>query len=460
MNKLSNKLPLVGHQHAEQIVAWQGTRAVTLAQFLADVEAVKNQLPNSQHIFNMCADRYHFAVGLAAAIVTGRISLLPSTHTPDMVRQMQVFAPDVFCLHDLVHCEIDLPKFQFPALTTNATTIDSATDSTIDSSLNIPQIDSAQLVAIVFTSGSTGTPVPHHKYWGTLQGSVLAEAKRIGLPQEQNAGTIIGTVPAQHMYGLESSVLLALQSGHALSSKQPFYPADIVCALENVPAPRILVSTPVHMRMLLEAKIDIPEVALVLSATAPLSLALAQELEQQLNAPLQEIYGSTETGTIATRRPTQTDAWHLFDEVELIQQDGQTFSTGGQALGKVVMNDVIELKQDKRFLLQGRTADLINIAGRRSSITHLNHQLNSILGVLDGTFYMPDDDSPDHVVRLMACVVAPTLTSQQIIAALRELVAPVFIPRPLFIVPALPRNSTGKLPREALKTMIQSLIKP
>ena len=460
MNKLSNKLPLVGHQHAEQIVAWQGTRAVTLAQFLADVEAVKNQLPNSQHIFNMCADRYHFAVGLAAAIVTGRISLLPSTHTPDMVRQMQVFAPDVFCLHDLVHCEIDLPKFQFPALTTNATTIDSATDSTIDSSLNIPQIDSAQLVAIVFTSGSTGTPVPHHKYWGTLQGSVLAEAKRIGLPQEQNAGTIIGTVPAQHMYGLESSVLLALQSGHALSSKQPFYPAEIVCALENVPAPRILVSTPVHMRMLLEAKIDIPEVALVLSATAPLSLALAQELEQQLNAPLQEIYGSTETGTIATRRPTQTDAWHLFDDVELVQQDGRTFSTGGQALGQVVMNDVIELKQDKRFLLQGRTADLINIAGRRSSITHLNHQLNSILGVLDGTFYMPDDDSPDHVVRLMACVVAPTLTSQQIIAALRELVAPVFIPRPLFIVPALPRNSTGKLPREALKTMIQSLIKP
>ena len=115
MNKLSNKLPLVGHQHAEQIVAWQGTRAVTLAQFLADVNSVKNQLPNSQHIFNMCADRYHFAVGLAAAIVTGRISLLPSTHTPDMVRQMQVFAPDVFCLHDLVHCEIDLPKFQFPA---------------------------------------------------------------------------------------------------------------------------------------------------------------------------------------------------------------------------------------------------------------------------------------------------------------------------------------------------------
>jgi acyl-coenzyme A synthetase/AMP-(fatty) acid ligase len=99
--------------------------------------------------------------------------------------------------------------------------------------------------------------------------------------KEQNAGTIIGTVPAQHMYGLESSVLLALQSGHALSSKQPFYPADIVCALESVPAPRILVSTPVHMRMLLEAKVDIPEVALILSATAPLSLALAQELEQQ-----------------------------------------------------------------------------------------------------------------------------------------------------------------------------------
>jgi acyl-coenzyme A synthetase/AMP-(fatty) acid ligase len=174
---------------------------------------------------------------------------------------------------------------------------------------------------------------------------------------------------------------------------------------------------------------------------------------------LQEIYGSTETGTIATRRPTKNNEWHLFPTLQLIQRGDQTISTGGQAIGEIIMNDVIELTQNSHFLLSGRTADLINIAGKRSSLTHLNHALNSIPGVLDGTFYMPDDSSNDQVVRLMAFVVAPSLTSVQVMSALRELIASIFLPRPMVMVTALPRNSTGKLPRAALQAMIQTQFK-
>ncbi|MDO8771881.1 MAG: AMP-binding protein [Burkholderiaceae bacterium] len=444
------RLPLVGHTRPDQIVAWHRDRAITLAHFLSDVNHLANQLPERQYLFNMCTDRYRFTVGLAAAVLTGKVSLLPSTHTPEMVRQMQAFAPDVFCLHDTSHCSIALPQLRYPELPEFHTL--SGSDCTV------PVIDREQLIAIVFTSGSTGTPVPHHKYWGPVLQSVQSEAGRIGLSDHATACTVVGTVPAQHMYGFESTVLIALQSGHALSGALPFYPADIVTALEAVPVPRILVSTPVHLRMLLESGLELPDVTLVLSATAPLSLQLAHDVEARFNAPLQEIYGSTETGTIAARRPTQTMEWRLFDGVEFSQQGDQTTASGGHVMQPIIMNDVIELTQDHCFLLHGRKADMINIAGKRSSLAHLNHLLNSIPGVLDGAFYMPDEESHDHVVRLVACVVAPTMTAQLLMTALREHIDAVFLPRPLLLVSALPRNSTGKLPRDALATMIQALL--
>jgi len=440
-----SRLPLLGHTHPDQIVAWQLGKAITVARFLSDVNDLADQLPPGQHLLNMCADRYRFAVGLAAALMSGKVSLLPSTHTPATIRQMQAFAPDVFCLHDALNCSIDLPQFPYPAVPA-AVGADSA----------VPMIDSEQLVAVVFTSGSTGVPVPHQKYWGPLVRSVLAEAERLGLTAKARAHSVVGTVPPQHMYGFESTVLIALLSGHALSGSHPFYPADIVAALEEVPEPRILVSTPVHLRMLLDAELKAPEVALVLSATAPLSLPLAHAIEAHFDTQLQEIYGCTETGMIATRRPTQTLEWRLFAGLKLSRDGDVVTASGGHVIRPIVLNDVIELTQDDGFLLHGRTAEMINIAGKRSSLAHLNHVLNTIDGVIDGAFYIPDETAPDHVVRLTACVVAPTLSAPQILTALRAHIDPVFLPRPLLFVAALPRNSTGKLPHDALKNLIQA----
>lgn len=439
------RLPLVGHTRPDQIVAWHQGKAMTVARFLSDVYELANQLPPRQYLLNMCGDRYRFTVGLAAAIVSGKVSLLPSSHTAEMVRQMLAFAPDVFCLHDALNCSIALPQFRYPELL-DVVGVDAV----------VPMIDREQLVAVVFTSGSTGTPVPHQKYWGALVQSVLAEAERIGLSDTASSHSVVGTVPPQHMYGFESTVLIALLSGHALSSAHPFYPADIVAALEEMPLPRILVSTPVHLRMLLDSELELPEVAQILSATAPLSLHLAQEVEARFDAPLQEIYGCTETGTLATRRPTQTGEWRLFAGVKLSWQEELVTVSGGHVIQPIVLNDVIEPTHDDCFLLHGRTTEMINIAGKRSSLTHLNHLLNAIAGVVDGAFYMPDGLSDDRVMRLTACVVAPALTAQQVLSALREQIDPVFLPRPLLFVDALPRNSTGKLPQEALKNLIQA----
>jgi acyl-coenzyme A synthetase/AMP-(fatty) acid ligase len=73
--------------------------------------------------------------------------------------------------------------------------------------------------------------------------------------------------------------------------------------------------------------------------------------------------------------------------------------------------------------------------------------------VVDAAFFLPDDDNIDSITRLCAFVVAPSMNTRQILSELRARLDPIFLPRPLFLLETLPRNSTGKLPRSQLQTL-------
>ena len=433
-------LPLLAHPSPHSIVAHRAEGAVTRQQFLSEAHQLAALLPKGSHLLNLCCDRYRFSVGLAAAILAEKISLLPPTQTTEVVRQIKSYAADVFVLTDNDLCTVDLLQLRYPVM-------DESTPDTIE----VPKIACTQHIAVVFTSGSTGIPQPHPKTWGALVRSVQSEAQRLEVTQDC---TLVGTVPPQHMYGFETTLLMAWCRGAAISHAQPFYPADICQALSAVPMPRILVSSPLHLRAWLDARLPLPELAGVVSATAQMPAQLAQDIETRCNTRLFEIYGCTETGQLASRRPTQGVTWHLFPGIRWLVKNGRVHAYGEHIELPIAMNDRIELLTDELFLLHGRMADLVNIAGKRHSLASLDHLLNSLPGVQDGAFYMPDDS--DHVTRLAAVVVAPGMAASTLLAALREHLDPVFLPRPLLLVDALPRNSTGKLPRSALQALFKA----
>jgi len=429
--------PFLGHADSEAIVAYRGTRAMRAVEFLADVKAVADALPARRYLVNFCADRYRFAVGLAAALLRDQVTLLPPAQTPELLRTLQHAYEGVYALSDVPASSQVLDTVAYPS---NSDNIPIAAQR-----LAFPD---SQLAAIAFTSGSTGEPAPQPKSWGRLALGSASEAQRLGLVGA--AGTVIvGTVPPQHMYGLESSVLLALRTGLALCAVRPFYPADIRTALEDIPGERVLVTTPTHLRALLAEERSLPPLRLILCATAPLALSMAEEAETRYGAPLHEIYGFTEAGMVASRRTTQGPQWHALPGVRVWRDADGARVGGGHVEGEAAFTDVVELEDAHTFVLHGRGADLVNIAGKRTSIAYLNQQLNAITGVEDGVFFMPDE-SQVEVTRLMAFVVAPTLSPKAIVAALRDRVDAAFLPRPLYQVDSLPRNAVGKLPREAL----------
>ena len=440
---------LISHRTPQALMAWTKGRGITALDYLAAVRHMATRLPSDTPVINLCSRRHHFAVILGAALLRGVPLLLPSTRTPEMLQRLGQRYPGL-------HAVVDTPGDSggLPQIVYERGPIPAA-----DAPFEVPDIAGEQIAAYVFTSGSTGEPVAHAKHWGPLVQNAQGAGRRVRqwLGTDQPF-TVTGTVPPQHMYGFESTVLLPLLNAGLIDASHPFYPADIAAALQDTPTPRVLVSTPFHLRTLVEAKLEVPPLGLLLCATAPLAPQLARQAEEALGAPLLEIYGSTETGQIAARRCAAGDLWQTFDGIEVQAEpvvDGEPrFSAhGGHVEGVVPLGDVLELQSPTRFALLGRHADLVNIAGKRTSLAYLNHQLNSIPGVVDAALYWPQDatqDAQGRIQRPVAFVVAPSLDEAALQHAMRERIDPAFLPRPIHFLPALPRNATGKLPQQVL----------
>jgi acyl-coenzyme A synthetase/AMP-(fatty) acid ligase/3-hydroxymyristoyl/3-hydroxydecanoyl-(acyl carrier protein) dehydratase len=452
---MSTTLPLLGARDLAAPLAWQGGRPISASTFLAEAQALAERLPAQGPAVNLCQDRYRFALGLAAALLRGHTSLMPPNALPDTLGRL---AQDGAAPYALVDDDgLDLANLR-------RVTVDRGNASAAATA--VPGIAATLDAVCLLTSGSTGAPQPHRKQWLPLVHNIAAEAERLaelmGLPSLAGLN-IVATVPPQHSYGFESSVLLALLGGAAFDSGRPFYPADIVAALERLPQPRALVTTPFHLKTLLLSGVALPAVDLVLSATAPLSPQLAAEAEVKLQARLIEIYGCTEAGQVAARRTTDGEVWTALGQLRLWREDGadgeRFLVEGGHVLEPTPLADILDLLDGRRFRLLGRANDLIHVAGKRSSLAHLNFHLNRIDGVQDGAYWLPDEVA-DGVVRPVAFVVAPGLSARQVIQGLRERLEAAFVPRRVVLLDALPREATGKITAATLRALAAQHLPP
>ena len=434
-------LPLIHPADTQRILAWHRGRAIDVATFLGDVAHVGATLPAAPAVVNLCQDRYAFLVAFCAIACHGQANLLPPSRAPKVVAETLAAYPGSYALADAEPSAGMPPLLRLPALGLGAHVPD------------MPMLPADQIVAIGFTSGSTGRPKANPKTWGGFHASTALNVDALTRIAGWHAGAqahVVATVPPQHMYGLEMSVLLPLLGGFVVHAAQPLFPADVAAALAEVPEPRVLITTPVHLRALLRESRDLPPLAAIASATAPLTAELAGAVEARYGAPVLEFFGSTETCVIAERRSALDSHWRLYDGVTLHPQPDGTQVEAAHLAAPVNLPDLVELLPDAHFRLCGRHADFIDIAGKRASLEDLSLRVLALDGVQDAVVFQLDSEDSMGVRRIAALVVAPTRSESELMDELRLAIDPAFLPRPMRKVAALPRNDTGKLPRAAL----------
>lgn len=403
------------------------------------IRSFADALPDHSQIVNLCQSPRSFLVSLLAIALTGKTALLPSERTARAMRNLADGFPGIAAIADTpddaeLARAVDIPVTAFvPPEGVEASFGGSEWRTVCGASI------------IQFTSGSTGRPEPNRKTIGYLREGARGNAAAMieGLPAPP---VIVATVPPYHMYGLESTVALPLFANCSVYDGRPFYPSDIVAALESVPRPRLLVSTPAHLRILVESGSTLPTVDRIFSATSPLPESLGEMLERLTGGEVREIYGTTESGIVGCRRIVSERAFRPVGKMSLTPEEDGALVTAPHMEKPVKLFDRMAIDAEGRFSIAGRSNDIVNIAGKRMSLSGMNAILAEVEGVMDGAFLAPPDDAEGPVRRTVAFVVARGVDEAGIRAALKGALDPAFLPRRILFVDALPRNAAGKLP--------------
>jgi acyl-coenzyme A synthetase/AMP-(fatty) acid ligase len=404
-------------------------RIISRGDLQHDVEELAARLPERSALFNLCKNRYLFCLTLLAAAQRGQTCLLPPSERPETLLSIATNYPDAYLACEQAPATEALPWFPIIPPSQN-------NNQHVELHNDWPNIS-----LIAFTSGSTGLPKPCSHQLRDLGLAAQIATTSLGLNSQQSL--MLSTTPPQHMYGLETSVFWPLYSNLLLYDAHPFYPTDIRNAISTAPMPCILATTPTHLRVLSHSDDDTwPPLAGLISATDQLSPLLANTIANKFNAELIDLYGSTETLSLAYRRPCRNLYWqpyshvHLFDDDELARIKAPYLPSGAELQDRLIQcaNDL--------FQILGRAEDMVKIGGKRASLTDINRKLRDIPGIKDGFCFIQNRDSGEP---RLAAVVVGALDKNTINRQLAKQLDEIFLPRKLYKVDNIPRNSIGKL---------------
>jgi len=412
-----------------QAVSWRGAEVLTWGRFRADVAASAAAFAGCRRGALVCGDSYRFAVGLFALLAAGARVVVPANLQPGTLAALA-----------------------------------GAFDRLVDDDALAPAGADAwhcPVAGVVefHTSGSTGPAKTVERTLAQLEGEVAALQARFG--EAAAGGAAVATVPHRHVYGLAFKLLWPLASGRPFAAATHDLWEGL---LSDLPAGAVVVSSPAHLTRLggLAPLPPDSRPRMVLSAGAPLPPDAALEAWRIFGVPPTEIYGSTETGAVATRR--LDEPWRPLPGNRLT-----VTGTGGLELvspyvldgRRVEMADRAEPAEGGGFRLLGRLDRVAKIEGKRIDLAEVEDHLRALDDVDDAAILVLAEDR--HV---LAAVVRPSAPGwaelgrlgrfhfgRRLRRALAATQEPAGLPRRWRFVERMPVDSMGKRPAALLAAL-------
>jgi len=326
-----------------------------------------------------------------------------------------------------------------------------------------PEHDFAALV--VYTSGSTGAPLPIPKRLSQLTSELAALEAQFGAAL--GAADIVATVSHQHIYGLLFRVLWPLAAGRPIHAARHEFPETLAPALAMRPC--ILLASPAHLKRLpdhLDWAGAARTVRAVFSSGGMLEQDASLHAARLLGQAPTEVYGSSESGGVAWRRRDAGEQWTPLPGVHWRLDDAGTLevhSPFAGADGWLALADRVEGRADGRFVLRGRADRIVKIEEKRVSLDAIEAALVGAGLVREARVLCV----PDAVRQSLAAFVLPTEAGSALLAqdgkaafnarlraALAPLVEAVALPRRWRYLDAWPVNAQGKTPQSQLLALL------
>lgn len=314
------------------------------------------------------------------------------------------------------------------------------------------------------TSGSSGEPKLIDKSLRQLANEIDALEQLWG--KDLAGATILGSVAAQHIYGLLFRVLWPLCAGRPFWRRALPFPEDLQRESLSQPTFAWIASPALLKRM--GDNLDwnaLGAVRRVFSSGGVLPAEVSIELGEQLDQRPTEIYGSSETGGIAWRQ--DGELWQPFPGVELALNGEGALRIASPYLpsGHVEQSaDAAQLQADGRFALHGRLDRIVKLEEKRISLPMLEQALVSHKWVADARLGVKQE-SRAYLGALLALSPAGlhALRNQgrkTVTATLRRHLAghceAIALPRRWRLLLELPYSSQGKLAQSTVDALVAS----
>lgn len=432
---------------------------ITQQQFSADLDSLRARLDGAATLCNLLQDRYEFSLALVAGLLNQQPIVLPPSLAPEAIRASIAKAPNPVILSNTPeHARLA------PCLSASALPPSTATGTGTGMTGYAAPLQDNPTEIRVYSSGSTKQPKCNVKTWEMLRGGAAITDQIIqdlkALPSEVG---LLGTTPHGHMYGLEATIFATLGFGHCTYRDTIFYPADLEQAIDAARAcgisKLVLITSPAHLRFLEPAILAAPEIICVLSATAPFPAALATRLAARENLKVMEIYGSTETGSMALRQTAFEEAWTMAAGFALQNDQSSCLASAPHLPTPIPLEDEVEHHPDGRFTLLGRAGDMVSMRGKRSRLAALNAILSDVAEISDGVFLHARGSESDTLAIAAAPPQDSALSEAEMRARIRhhllQHLDAAFVPKKVIFLPQIPRSATGKVTRATIADLLK-----
>jgi acyl-coenzyme A synthetase/AMP-(fatty) acid ligase len=306
----------------------------------------------------------------------------------------------------------------------------------------------------LFTGGSTGKP----RVWSKSPHNLFAEAfylkEKFSLSDQD---IFVATVPPYHIYGLLFSVLVPFVAHARVLPDIYTFPQEIISITKKHKA-SVLVSVPIHYRALKVDNLSLPSLKVAFSSSGALDRSDGLHFYKKTGLGITEIYGSTETGGIASRSISeQTDSWKPFDVVSWkltgsrlsVKSDFTSPEMERDPDGFCPTGDEASEDKENRFVLLGRADGIVKVAGKRVDLLDIQNKIKTLPTVSDAVVVaFPTDKGRESVI---AAAVACDLTETHLKKLLMDMLEPYAIPRRVEIVSSIARTATGKIDRRRIE---------
>jgi len=393
-------------------------------------------------------DRAVMAAVLLAAMVGGPTLLLPYAFSAQALARMQQLTGFTTAIADT---DRDLPP--------GTTIIRPPAGTPAERAPCAPISPQAELLRI-FTGGSTGTPQIWAKNGGNLFGEGLSLARHFAVTEKD---CIVATVPPYHIYGLLFSVILPLVSGASVVMATPSFPGEIGEVIREQGA-TLLAGIPPHYRALRGKTIAGSSLRLAFSSAGMLDAEDNEAFSQMNKVGIVEVYGSTETGGIATRNRHLGEtsftafpdvSWRIKEERLCVRSPFLSPELPAAADGFFTTGDRVERSGTNRFILKGRVDGVTKVGGKRVDLEEVRAVIKKVPKVSDCVVMaLPDSGGREH--RIVALVQGAEVDMNLLRQSLADSLEFYALPRVLKTIDRIPLQENGKYDRDAIIRLLET----